>query len=173
MPKKPESEPRSKPEARTPEPAVTDAGARLNKARVAFETYKKRVAAPTGPEAYAPGKPAGHAVPPFGHPSPLGTPSGAFVPPHVLPAWPAPPVAGPQPADSLIESLGTLVHLSIQAINAGLAGGIALMQGFPGSEAGHGCDCHDACDCQCEDDCCRPHHGCECCGGCHPSVHGC
>ncbi len=168
MPKKLDPKPRPRPDVHRPEAAESEAGARLNKARIAFETYKKRVAAPAG-HAEA----AGHAVPPYAYPLPPGMPTGPFVPPNVMPAWPA-PAPGAKPAGSLVESLGTLLHLSIQAINAGLAGGIALMQGSPSPwEAEHECGCHDRCGCGCEDNCCRPHHGWDCGSCCHPSVHGC
>jgi hypothetical protein len=178
MPKKLDPKPRPRPDIHEPEPVESDAGARLNKARIAFEAYKKRVDAPAGHVADAAGA-AGHTPPPHAYPFPPGIPYG-FVPPTAMPAWPAPPAAGPKAAGSLIESLGTLVHLSIQAINAGLAGGIALMQGGP-REAEYACGCHDRCGCEdncgcgcgCKDDCCRPHHGGDCGCGCHPSVHGC
>jgi hypothetical protein len=133
--------------------------------------------------------PGAMSQPPY--PPPGMMPQPPYPPQGMMPHLPYPPTAMggrpgtfPTAGQSLLESLGSLVHLGIEAINAGLAGGIGIMRGIAGAGAyevepywhgashpyasapgweQHGCGCHDDCGY-----CCDP-----CDFGCHPSVHNC
>ncbi len=170
------------PETAAPEGSPTPE----NKARAAFEEYKRRMDARAA--RFAGGIPVS-AGQPFPPPFSYGMPAWTFPPPPApMPGAPTPPYAMPGSAErlasrtkSLLGSIGDLVQSSIDAVNLGLAGGIQLMEGLwgpgtlgPGPHAYgppppypqpgcHGCSGYYDC-------CCDP-----CCGhcGCNPSVHNC
>lgn len=181
---------KKKPEAATPaEPTAEE-----TKAQAAFEEYKKRmdgfqargtrgrdanVGQPLPPP-YRPGMPGSH---------PSGMPGWAFSPPPgVMPQPPAHQFTTPkQPNISLgsggvlFESLGNMIRLGVDVLNAGLAGGLQIIEGFSGQES---CDC-DSCrhgsPYHHPHDYSHGHHGYgDCCCnhgdpscGCNPSVHNC
>lgn len=149
-----------------PAAAKPDAGAVLNKARAAFDQYRKKMtdqaaARKEGWGGPAPGFPPGMpfppgmAMPPWGPPppAPTGTPYGV--------PWPVPgPMVPPQPAvggttGPLFESVGQMLQLGVAFATAAFAGGLQVMQGFAGPATGGVFGA-------------MPAHG-----GCHPHPHGC
>jgi hypothetical protein len=165
-----------------------------NPAREMYHEWKKRAEMHVG-QPYAPPYPPPGAMPPYPPPQmmpPYPAPGAMppYPPPQMMPPYPPagmwPPAPYPPAApgksagstESLFESLGSLVRLGVEAMNAGLAGGIGLMRGFAGP-AGyepdpwaaypgygpHGCGCQGHCQ------------GCEAAGpgewDCHPRVRGC
>jgi len=140
-----------------------------NRARSEFGEYKKRVgnhgthgpaAGPTG----FPGATAPRAMnPPPGWPGPPGAAGGPygmgvpFAPGGY--SWPNQGLAQAGSAESMAGKLGTSLRLGIEILNAGLAGGVRLLEGMAGPEfAHHG---YDACS-QSSCDCCQPHDCCDC-----------
>ena len=103
-----------------------------NPALAAFEAYKQRMA---GFSWGAPGFPPGGPWAPYGPP----LPPGGFPPP---PGWMPPPFSGQSPPSqgpsfpasggSWLEGLGTMMRLGVQVLNAALAGGLQLLEGFSG-----------------------------------------
>jgi len=126
-----------------------DPAAGENKASAAFEEYRMRMDAqaanaPPGFPPMMPGwlpPPPGYVPhgPPPGH-VPQGPPQGYV--PQGPPGHPGygpmpPPTPGPGSGyhgrtDSLVEALGNLVRVGVDAINVGLAGGVQLVQGLTG-----------------------------------------
>ena len=119
----------------------------------------------------------------FGHPGitlgpGFGGPFGPEAPPFNFPGMPSMASGGPPPATagpSLIDSLGTLMRLSVDLLNSGLQGFVGATGARAGTHGGsHGCGC----GCECES-CCDhfASHDCGCgsgCGcGCMPGVHNC
>jgi hypothetical protein len=182
--------------------AKSDAGAVLNKARAAFDQYRKKATAhegaarPPGWGAPLPGFPPGVPFPPgampaWGPPPPVATglPSGI---PWPIPGSAAPLPAAGAPAGPLFESVGQMLQLGVAFATAAFAGGLQVMQGFTGplgaanawpmpSQGGGGHPCGCGCDCgqPSRHDC---HGGCSCsnccedqCGDCccRPGVRNC
>jgi hypothetical protein len=153
----------------------------LNRAQTEFQRHVKRQQAqPPGgapafmmPVGFFPGGEAmpGWAVPPSVAtlPHAPGT-AGFFVP--MMPG-------GMSAQGSLIQQLGSTIHLGVDVINAALASGIRLLNGIAGAARGEyecgqeGCGCEacrgsrGGCGC-CGSDCCG---ACESC--CGPSVGTC
>lgn len=133
-------------------PSSSGAAAALNKAQAEFDKYTRRVQAQRA-----------------GMVSALGAPGWAM-PPSVtmLPRHPGGGGGAAAPG-SLTATLGDSLRLGLDVLNAGLAGGVRLLNGIAGlTGTDHeGCGCKSCCppDC-CEPDCC----GCECC---NPGVGTC
>ncbi len=157
-------------------------GSSENPALAAFEEYKKRMAGFSwGMPGFPPGSPWGTYGPPF--------PPGGFPPP---PGWMPPPfssLSGPPigssfqaPRGSMLESLGNMMRLGVQVLNAALASGLQLLEGFSGPsgyEGGFPGSYHPGhCSCGCGGSPLPHYHGhhngllcwdpC-----CTPSVHNC
>ena len=115
--------------------------------------------------------------------------------PYAMPGWTFPPASGMMPhppvpqysvpgqADmtagagkSLFESIGNLIWLGVNALNAGLAGGAQVVEGFSG-HGSYSCGSHHQSSCcsQSHDCCCGCHEDTACCcdGGHHGYTCGC
>jgi len=147
-----------------------DAGAKATaQAKAALDEFRRRAASREGSV--------------FGHPGiTLGPPFGPGAPPFPFPRQPGMPgTSGPgqlQPAaNSLVQSLGTMLRLGVDVLNSGLQGFLnASGARFGGEHGGHG---HGGCGCE---SCCEqfapPHGGgcgcgCGCGCDCMPGVHNC
>lgn len=168
--------------------APEDSASEGNKARAAFEEYRKRMeamaaGAPPGMGLYA-SQPVPPPMYPYGMPGWMPPPAAPA--PFGMPPAPEAPAAG---SGSLMQSLSALLRVGIEAVTAGLASGAQLVEGAWGPRAGawgvmesagptcgcgsHGwpgpCRGHGGCHGGCHD-CCSPHgmhHGC------NPGVHNC
>lgn len=132
--------------------------------------------------------------PPFGMnmpPIPMGQPGMTMGGPNPM-MPPMPPGAFPSPTanGSLLDSVGTMIKLGIDTINAALAGSNQLLQGISGASYHgnpyphhyQGCDDHGYMHSH-HHHCCEHNHyhdsyGHSCCdqcgdSGCCPSVHNC
>lgn len=109
--------------------------AEKTKAKAAYDEFRRRA------EGFGKtGRPGAdlRARQPFGPPHPHGVPQWGYPPPPPMPQWAGadpyrgamPPGPGPGTRTSLIESLGTMIRLGVEALNAGLSGGTRLMGGF-------------------------------------------
>ena len=146
-----------------------------SRARAALDEYRRRMAVSHGDTWGHPGVTFGPM--PFAPPYGMGAPPWPFPPPPGMMPPPAGAPHAPEPRggeDSepcLLRSLGTMIRLSVDLINAGL-------QGLAGAIHPHETDCGCGCDCGCGDrEDAEP--GCDCCGyysspcGCRPSVRNC
>ncbi len=177
---------------KTDAPPEASESSPVNKARAAFEEYRKKYAAQgeaasSGSHVGAPGHAAGAHThfpgmpvqPPFpGMNPPLMQAMPMGVPPYFPGAGspgPAPvsPIPGVDP--QLFTNVGKMLSLGVTFATSVLMGGLQVMQGFTGSRSGCGEPMHGSCGCE-------PHHGgchdyCGCGreahhGGCHDSC-GC
>lgn len=144
-----------------------------NKAKAAFVEHKKRLEQTNAGAAGIPGK-----EPPFqGRREPVAPPYQGIPWPYPGP----PPVTpfAPVPQGSLTSSIGTMLRLGVDAINAGLNGWLRIMEGMQGDGYvdRYACSCRNQCNCDpCHG---QPHYtegcwqscGCSCC--CNPGVYGC
>lgn len=189
-PTKPKSEP-------MPAAAKTDAGTALNKAKAAFDEYRKKrsgTVSDPGRERHAEKE---HVPPPAG-PFPMFPVPGWGAPSQFAPGtpwsgapWPgagAGPMSGPAAAMPFAESVGQMLRMGVAFATAAFAGGLQVMEGFAGTgfgpahgpmpghhgHPGCGCACGEDCGCCCESDCgCS----CQCCCDeadcCRVGVHNC
>ena len=121
-------------------------------------------------------------MPPFGAPMP----GGPMPPPQGM----MPPMPGPMQAQGsgdLFTSVGNMLRLGVDTINAALAGSNQIMQAFTGTghhdpyghpyhyHHGWGHHHHGHCGCHHNDPACCYPSCCDCYGEscCNPSVHGC
>ena len=183
-----------------PAPNKPDAGAVLNKAKAAFDQYRKKTAGA-----------APHSGKDDRHGPPRGFPPGMSFPAYPMPGWGAPPsptpgapwpgipwpagggpgaMPGPGAAAAPIaEGVGQMLRVGVAFATAAFASGLQVVQGFAGPMGGHspwpmaqsqcgccqsecGCDCGDecGCNCGCQRSCC----GDEGCGDCcHVGVRNC
>jgi len=187
-----------------PAPAtrVSDAGTVLNKAKAAFDEYRKKItgaASNPGNECQTGktrGRPPAGPFPMFPMPgwgAPAAPAPGSPWPGVVWPGGGPGPMSGPATAAPFAESVGQMLRMGVAFATAALAGGLQVMEGFAGPGRGpspwpgscpHGshpeceCGCHpgcgDECGCGCDCDC---GHACACCceqtDCCRVGVHNC
>jgi hypothetical protein len=144
-------------------------------AAAALDEYRRRMSLSHGDTWGHPGITFGPmpSAPPYG----MGAPPWPFPPPPgMMPPFPgahhaSDPEGREDPEPCLFRSLGTMIRLSIDLVNAGLQGLAGAIRPHEGD-----CGCGGGCDCGCgerEDPCC------DCCGyysspcGCRPSVRNC
>ena len=129
---------------------------KVNKAKAAFDEYRKKMEA----SKMAAPRIESRSAAPFASPSFHGMPfmpheaHQAGMPPY-LPHQAIPSPAIMIPRGSLFEGIGSMLRLGVDVMNAGLAGGLQLMEGFSHHESG----------------CCQPHHETSCCDH-SPTYHG-
>lgn len=146
----------------TSKTAAAKPAARESKAQAEFARYKERV------------ETAGSAAP-FASPLPAGAIPAWSLQPGFAAAGASGGAPGTSAGTSVVQGLGTTIRLGVDALNAALANGIAMMGGATrawsssygyGHEGGCGCGCDD-CGYDC---CCVMSCGCGCC---EPSVGTC
>lgn len=151
----------------------------VNKAKAAFEEYKKRTAA-SADKMWS--KDVKFKQPLTGQPlmqpfmnmpqPPFAAPSGSMSQPFLYNSQ-APYIPAGLSGAPLFNSIGSMLRLGVDFINASLAGGLQLMEGFSGGgdccgSSYTGCSCCSEPVCCCGDaSCCEP------CSCCNPSVHNC
>lgn len=168
----------------------TESFSTMNKAKAAFDEYKNKMATGTLKTGIK-GLNAGHAMPLPGNPMPGQMHSQPYMQ-MMQPPFQMPPGMVPQPGilnqqtpvapymgqsgGPLFNSLGSMLRLGIDLVNAGLAGGLQLMEGFYGGRGGghHHGNGYEGNSCCCEPDCCSEQPSC-CgpCDTCNPSVNNC
>jgi hypothetical protein len=121
--------------------AKEEPAAEKTKAKAAYEEFRRRAekshARSPGADLRA-GQPVG--------PPPHGMPQWGYPPPPPMHPWQGadpyrgavPSPMGPGPRASLAESIGNLIRLGVDALNAGLSGGTRLMGGMSGYGAAPG-----------------------------------
>ncbi|PXF58391.1 MAG: hypothetical protein C4B58_06700 [Deltaproteobacteria bacterium] len=168
-----------------PETNETPGGAlHENRAKAAFEEYKKRMAAS---HRTMPGNMESNPGHPFTHPYAYGMPGWPYPPPGGMPhptlaQQPYPDPASPLKTSggSLFESVGNMIRLGVDLANATLAGGVQLLEGFSGQRGYYEGPYPDSrywgqnsCCC---DPCSNQHGYVNCCCDyccCNPSVNNC
>jgi hypothetical protein len=177
--------------APTPAPAKPDAGAVLNKAKAAFDQYRKKTAGASS-----------RSRKDDRHGPPHGFPPGTPFPAYPMPGWGAPPSPtqgapwpgitwptgggqGPMPgpgaaAAPFAEGVGQMLRVGVAFATAAFASGLQVVQGFAGPMGGsspwpmnqsHGGCCQSECGCDCGNECRCGDEGCGDC--CHVGVRNC
>jgi hypothetical protein len=179
--------------APTPAPAKPDAGAVLNKAKAAFDQYRKKTAGTPSrsrkddrhgpPHGFQPGTPfPAYPMPGWGAP-----PSPTQGAPWPGISWPTGGGPGPMPGPvatvaPIAEGVGQMLRVGVAFATAAFASGLQVVQGFAGPMGGHsawamnqphsgccqaesGCGCGDesCCDSGCQRSCCGDDECGDCC----------